>query len=355
MSVEGHASQRPKPDLNVKVPEAVKRAAARSDELITQNAPKPNGGTPISTVTIAKFDPKNPNPPDPVVASSAPTPATPVPTPEPEVDYKHQFESTQGRLTRAEEEKKQLAQQIQDMQRTIAVMHAPSASQVGQSDVRLARKITDAEIKEYGPELIETMKRAAAEAYEPIVAQLQAELAQVKGQVGGVRNAVAQDHQTQLFQTLAREIPNWEQINSDPQFLQWLSYPDELSGFPRKELLTAAFQQGQIGRVVAAFRGFLAYQAAYGPGRGNGQGPGNGAVTLESNASTQELDLVSLAAPGRAKTGQTEVPPEKPLVYRAEISEFYRDVSLGKYKGKDQEYAAIQAQIQDAIKEGRIR
>lgn len=135
-----------------------------------------------------------------------------------------------------------------------------------------------------------------------------------------------------------------------------------MSGLPRQQLLATAFQQGQSGRVVAAFRGFLAYQAANGGvfgGVSSGASRVNGAATpgstLESNSPTAQIDLASLAAPGRAKSGQTEIPPDKGVVTRKEIADFYRDVTTGKYNGRDNDKAAIELQIQEAMREGRIR
>lgn len=369
MSVEGHASQPRKTDTSVKIPDAVKRAAARSDALIIQNnpnaAPPPPEVPAKGAVTVARFDPSNPKPPEfgnPTAATVQPEPV--VVPPEPEVDYKHQFESTQGRLSRSEQEKTHLMQRNNDLQRLLATMNNPPEPQIGGSEVRFggggaARKVTEKELGEYGPELIDVMRRAASEVYEPVMAQLQAELGVLKGQVGGVRNAVALDHTQQLYATLNQEIPNWQTINVDPNFLTWLNYPDELSGLPRSQLLATAFQQGQTARVAAAFRGFLAYQASFGPAGGAGQPQGNGAATLGSNtqpsASTPAVDLAALAAPGRAKSGQTNVPPEKPIVYKTEIATFYRELSLGKWKGRESEVAQIEQQIQSAVQEGRIR
>lgn len=368
MAVEGHASQRPKNDPSVVLPAAVRRAAARSDELITGKAAGelPPATPPVTVVT--KYDPKNPNPPEPVivqpVTSTGNNPSVQVPPQQvEEPDYKHMFESQKGRSERDAQEKADLLRRLAETQRLLGslnTMPAPPQNNGGSNggnDVRFGtpgqRKVTDKELAEYGPELVDLIGRRAEEIYAPAMAHLQNELAQLKGQLGGVRNVVAQDQTTRLYGELDQQIPNWQQINTDQNFLAWLSYPDELSGVPRGDLLATAFKQGQTARVAAAFRGFLAYQASFGPAGGNGQVSGNGAVTLASNpASTPGLDLASLAAPGRAKSGQAPATPEKPEITRAEIAEFYRDVSLGRFKG---DQALAERQIQDAMREGRIR
>ena len=101
------------------------------------------------------------------------------------------------------------------------------------------------------------------------------------------------------------------------------------------------------------FRRFLTDQASYGPANGGPQ-PGNGALTAGSYVTTPQVDLLSLAAPGRAKVGQTQVTPDKPTFTVAEIKQFYTDSANGKYAGREQEYNNIQQEIFAAGREGRV-
>ena len=80
-----------------------------------------------------------------------------------------------------------------------------------------------------------------------------------------------------LDQALEAAVPNWREIDRNPQWLQWLSLPDPLSGRIRQELLNDAIEQGSAARVTAIFRGFLA--AADGAGQ-QGQ-PSSAATTTK--------------------------------------------------------------------------
>jgi hypothetical protein len=188
----------------------------------------------------------------------------------------------------------------------------------------------------------------------PELYALRNEFNQVKAQLGGVRQTVEYDAQTRMYQQLDREVPNWKQINSHPDFVGWLQMPDPLSGQIRHGLLAEAFNSQQANRVLEFFKRFVSDSGVTAPAS-QGQQPGNGALTGPSYAPTPQVDLLSLAAPGRARAGQTAVSPEKPYVSPAEIKQFYTDAANGKYAGREEEYNRIQQEIFSASRENRVR
>jgi hypothetical protein len=404
--VQGHeavggATARGKPDLNVKLPPAVKAAADRAEalskqareqreaneasganELIGQSAQVPTakpfgaqGGSSASSVVMANFDPRNPNPPSDVssqltnVAPPAPQQSTPQ-TPQ---DWEHQFNSLKGRYDQETANSRRMAQQLTDTQRLLAQLAAtPSPVAQDGSGVRFSspvagsgqpqyqRRVTQQEVTEYGPELIDVMGRRAQEAVEPMLAQVLGELNAVKRQIGGVTNTQVFDARVRMYDDLKKEVPNWNVVNDSPEFGRWLDQIDPISGQLRRNLLSGAHNQNVTGQVVAIFKGFLSDVAALGL-HGQGQQPGNGAGNPQSYnsggsiASTPQVDLLSLAAPGRAKAGQTQVPPEKPVFKRTDITQFYHDRTHGRYAGREAEADQLERAIIEASNEGRIR
>ena len=174
------------------------------------------------------------------------------------------------------------------------------------------RRVTPAEVQEYGQELMDVVGRRAAEVYEPILQQLAGELNSVRRQIGGVQNTVVFDARVKMYDDLARTIPQWDAINNSPQFAQWLDTVDPISHRTRREFLNMAHNSNQTGQVIDIFNSFL---GAHGAANGNGSAAGNGAGNPEGNPQpSQQLDLMQFAAPGRAKSGQTQVPPEKALL-----------------------------------------
>jgi len=389
----GGATKRGAPDPSVPVPSGVKAQADRANELIAQAKaakeandaaggnelvrpliPPPRPANP--NIITADFDPRNPNPPDfggpgdpsdtrvqsrttppvPQFNPPQPPPAPQAAQPQNEADWEHQFKSLKGRYERDQEEKRRLQQTLIDQQRLLAQVGGPptpTAPQGEGSGVRFnvappppGRRVTPAEVQEYGQELMDVMGRRAAEVYEPILQQLAGELQNVKRQIGGVQNTVVFDARVKMYDDLARTIPNWDAINNSPQFAQWLDQVDPISHRTRREFLNAAHNSNATGQVIDIFNTFLGDHGGAGAASGNG---GGNPVPPQ-----QQFDLMQLAAPGRAKTGQTQAPPEKPLVKRSEIKQFYTDRTQGKYAGREQEAAAIERQIFDAGNEGRI-
>ena len=390
-TIQGHeavggANRRGAPDPDVKVPPAVKAAAERSEALSAQvkaqreeNA-RTGADQPVnvkvpppantSGMMSADFDPRNPRPPefgdpsDTRVQAQRTQPQAPqpqAPTPQTAEDWEHQFRSLKGRYEREQEEKRRLNQQNIDLQRLMAQIGPPPTASEG-SGVRFntappppGKRVTQKEIEEFGPELMDVVGRRAAEVYEPLLSQLVGELQQVKRQVGGVQNSVVFDARVKMYDDLAREVPNWDAINNSPQFAGWLDQIDPISHQARRSFLNAAHNSNQTGQVVDIFRSFLSTLAPNGPANGQGQAPGNGAgYSREYAASTPQLDLMQYAAPGRAKTGQTTVPPEKPIFSATDIQQFYRDKTAGKYAGHEDEMARIEAQLFEAGREGRV-
>jgi hypothetical protein len=199
---------------------------------------------------------------------------------------------------------------------------------------------------------MDVVGRRAAEVYEPIIQQLATELQQVKRQVGGVQNTVVFDARVKMYDDLARSIPNWNAINDSPQFGQWLDQIDPISHRTRREFLNGAHNSNQAGQVIDIFNTFL---QAVGAAPGQSNGAGNGAGNPNPPPPQQQFDLMALAAPGRAKSGQTQAPPDKGIVTRDEIKQFYTEKTQGRWAGREAEAAAIERQIFDAGNEGRIR
>jgi hypothetical protein len=155
-----------------------------------------------------------------------------------------------------------------------------------------------------------------------------------------------------MYNDLAKEVPNWDTINNSPQFAAWLDQIDPISHKARREFLNIAHNSNLTGQVVDIFRSFLSTLAPSNP-VGNGAAVGNG-TGGNSVVSPQQFDLLQLAAPGRAKTGQTTVPPEKPIFNAADIPKFYQDKTQGKYAGREAEADAIERAMIEAGKDGRI-
>jgi hypothetical protein len=396
-------------DPNVRLPEAVVRAAVRAAELSEQqrtNTQDRNNSNTSNANTMTFVDVNSSTPPiperrvNPLVAQpqnslsgSSPQQRNSQPQRPPNGSSsasadersnnnqdKHysesEFRAMVGRFEKSQQENKNLVSRVNEMQRLLATIQPPPNSQVGRGDVTFntpvapRRYITPQDEKEWSVELIDMARRAAREVAEEQLAPVRGEIGAVRQSLGSVQQHVTLDAQGQVYQALEREFgPDWDaEKNNDPGFIQWLGQIDPMTGLQRKNILKHAFDNGEASRVVATFKRYEAELAASGPVQTGRSPQGNGAESSEGStqfasvaysrgnpATTPAVDLTTLAAPGRARPGQTQTPPDKPIITGAEIAEFYSDVTKGRYKGHEDIQAQVEAQIQEASREGRIR
>lgn len=341
-------------DPDVKMPKSVLAAAAKADELYKTLRDQPveesqdvtPEGNPELDASSLAADPTEPQ--QPQQAQPAPSEPTQQQAPaEGEESWEHKYKSVHGRYVRAQETIRQQADTIQNLQNIIATMQVAAPAAGDAPELAAEKLITPEEANDYGEDFLKVVGKKAREELAPVINGYKAEIDRLKKQLEGVSGVFKQDAQKKLLGTLDEKLPNWRQMNTDQQFLDWLSLPDPYSGAIRHDMLKAAYAQGDAHRVLAFFNGFLAEEAAVAPANAE---PEIGTTTVP------KVPLQNLAAPGRAKTAAASTAPaEKPFFTRAQIAAFYADVAAGKYRGRDADKNKAEAEIFSAQREGRIR
>ena len=335
-------------DPNVKMPKAVRDAAARSDQMFEQfrdqavtsesnePAPESEANPELSAQSLAQDNTQQ-------VQDQTPQHEE---APEPDdKTWQDKYKRVNGRLTRANEQIRALSEQISGLQHTIATMQFnQTASQ--DYEPKVQKFITEQEESDYGQDFLNVVGKKAKEEFFPELEAQRQKIADLEAKLQGVQGVVVQDTQAKMFETLDTQIPEWRDLNHDPDFLDWLRLPDTYSGDIRHNMLKAAYAQSNASRVAAFFKGFLAEEAAVAP-----------AGARPDNATTRsKVPLENFASPGRAKTATASSgPAEKPIFTRAQIAAFYTDVNANKYRGRDAEKNKLETQIFEAQRDGRIR
>jgi hypothetical protein len=111
------------------------------------------------------------------------------------------------------------------------------------------RYLTQADVDNYGPELLDVSQRAALHAVAPHLQALNQQNARLQGQL-------AQEARHRLDQQVERAVPNYREIDRDPRWHQWLLGIDPLNGKVRQQLLNGAIAAGSATRVKGFFDGF---------------------------------------------------------------------------------------------------
>jgi len=351
------AKDLPPIDTSVTLPLKVREAAAAANAYYgkapdtpaaPQPTPAPAPAAPQPTPAPAPAAPQPAPQPAPTPQDAAPQPqAAPQPPPSdvPPEQWEHRYNSMKGRFDQASNtigmQAEQLRQMGDELVRMQEVMRTMQPRQV-QPPPKL---VTDTDVQTYGPELVDLIKRGAAEAIAPQLTQLEKENQQLKQRLDrGSRQGI--------YTTLDSDLPNWREINTSERFKSWLRLRDIYSGEVRQSMLNRAMQAADAPRVLAFFKGFVRDEQATGQ-----QSTVPPPQQSQTPAYQPAVQLETLTAPGRANpaTGGTQVPVEKPVFTRQQISDFYDAVRKGAYVGREQQKEIEEQAYISAAKGGRVR
>lgn len=226
--------------------------------------------------------------------------------------------------------------------------------------------VTEKEVKEFGADLIDVVRRVAQEVVQPKIRTLEEQFRPVAQTVQQMAPVVQQTAENQgrtaaevaherMCNGLDMAFPTWEAVNASPEWLAWLDQLDPYTGQKRGAMLTQAYGSGDVTRVTNFFTGFMKEHAAVAP---TGQQP-TPTPAGQPQPGTPTVSLASLAAPGTGVGGPVNAgaPNESgQRVYTsAEVKAFYTDVQKGLYRGREADKLAIERELFTATKQGRVR
>jgi hypothetical protein len=181
--------------------------------------------------------------------------------------------------------------------------------------------LTQADLQNYGPELVDFSQRAAVHAVAP-------QLAQLGQQSQELMQRLQRETRARLDREVEAAVPNYREIDNDPAWHQWLRQVDPYNGRIRQELLNDAIAAGSATRVVAFFRGFM---------REHG------------SQTTPVFDW----GPGQVLE-RTRPRPQGRIYSRDEVKRLYELHRKGKFAGREDQWARLEHEIIRAGREGRI-
>ena len=261
----------------------------------------------------------------------------------------HRYNSAMGRLQKSEEENRKLNERLNAMEKLLSTVQARSAKDAQPAAPVVPRKlVTDDEVRDYGGDFLEVVGRKAKEELLPEVESLKQTVTDLQGRLAAVGHSMALNGEEEVWARLRNKVPEAEQMNNDPAFIDWLERTDPYSGAKRGALLADAYARHDASRVINFFEGYKSETAAVDPPTAGQPRPTNGGA---------KPDLAMYAAPGRATSPpqQGAAAGEKPVYTDRDIAGFFAAKRMGRYKGREAEAAAIEADIFAAQHEGRIR
>ncbi len=322
------------------IPARVAAEAAQADIQLAELAAAANA---------AKNPPAVETPPV-AAAPAAPAPATPQvqPLTDPSDEIRrlaHQLGTVQGRLEAATTQNQQLLGRVEELSRQ-APTPAPTPA-----PAPVVQLITDKDREDYGDDLLGLIARAVQQAigtrFDDIgnrLAGLEGRIGNTQQQVKSVQEVAQQSVAEKYIARLTAEVPDWEVINEDPDFIDWLNKKDILAGKTRFAVLEDAHNRAETETVVHIFR-------LYKQEKGTGTPAPTPAPPAPAPAS--HIDPNTLAAP--ATTPPTP-PPTNPPVGRIwskdEVDKLYEDKQKGRITLTD--FDKQEKEYFKALAEGRV-
>jgi hypothetical protein len=286
--------------------------------------------------------------PDPPLPEQPP--ADPPPAPPTADDWQQKFQTLQGKYNA---EVPSLRGQINALSQQIEELKAKPATPAPADDddppPPPSKLVTDEDTETYGDDLIDLMRRIVRETDAGEKAKLTSEIAELRRQMAAqatqvetVAGNVEGEKRASYFTDLLKAVPNYEEVDNSEAFKTWLLQVDEFSGLLRNEILQTAYFAFDVARTAKVFNAYIAQATPQPPPPPPPVDP--------------QAELASLVSPGQARTTQVVLPDDGQKVWTvAEMDAFYKDFARGGYRGDMATAKRIEADIDKALLEGRVR
>lgn len=342
------------------LPAQVKKQVERANELAAKlvTPAEPPASEPVPATAAAQ--PTTAQPPAPV-SESTPQPTPPVET------FEQKYRVLQGKynaeIPRLQAQNRDLAGKVTELQGQLTTMQALIASLGDRRPTADSQEpppapvklVKDDEIREFGADLIDVVRRAAKEAVLPEIDQridqrvrpVAQKVEQTERAAAAAARKLDKSDEQAVYRLLTERVPNWAELNESDAFNDWLDLADPYTGQKRGKLMLEAFKAHDGPRVVAFFQGYLNEHAAVTP-------PASTVPAAQGATPARLEDMVVPGAPKAGAAGAQEGAGKR-IWSGAEIKQFYRDVQAGKFRSNPERQKQLEADIFAAQRESRIR
>lgn len=328
-----------------RLPRAIQAQVEAADQLMAQQGqPEQPAQTPA--------DPQPPVEPAPVVqATPEPTtPAAPAADPAPQ-DWESQLRAAESRYRTLQGMFNSQVPQLQNENKALKA----KLSELGEAVEKLTKRPdetppatppvdTSKDNDEFGRDLVEMVQRQVRAYTASITSRVDAFIAETAKRLdaleGGVKVATEKATVTaeeSFYARLTQAVPDWEVVNATEEFKMWLMEIDPVYRAPRQAALDRHHQNLDVAACAAVFNAFKALKPA-----------------APAPAPMKQVLQTQISPSG---TGAAPAPtaPQKEVFTAQEVEKFYREVAQGKWRDRAKDAAAMEARINAALAEGRIR
>ena len=217
-------------------------------------------------------------------------------------------------VPRLQEENKNLRERLEKLE--------SQAQQAEERAEESERKLSDHLQRlndEFGEDLAESFRETAREI--------------ASEEVKSDRQKREEEAQNRFMAAVRRNITDFDQINPDPEFIQWLtSQPDPVTGGTLRDKLNQAGAERDLQTVVQIFDEF----------RRRNQNPSQQPQNTDPTAPENQVTPKSRSTPPNDQ-------PQQPGYTTDDYVQLQRDIARGKYRGREEEARRLEEEIHAAI------
>ncbi len=315
--------------------EAQLKELEKIEQQIADSQNKPADPAPNPEPAPAEPTPEpTPEPAEPTPVETKPAPTEPVVA---EETWQQKYKTLKGmydaEVPRLHADLRELKSQVDSLRKAAETKPAEPVKPATQEKL-----VTDADVEEFGKDLIEVQRKVARE----VAAEFRGELDAMKAENEKLREQLTatgtQVSEASFEQRLHRLVPDFEAVNADPKWIEWLNEVDPLLRGPRMTVAQGAFNRGDaegIAHYVSLFKATLA--------------PTTPAEPTPSKAEELERQV----QPNR--TGSPTAPVQQGRIYKdADIQRMFIKSADLSAKGQMDEARKLEAEIDLAYKENRV-
>lgn len=305
--------------------EIEKQLAAQQNPQATPEEPAPQPAEPAEPTQNI----------EPVAPQPEVKPEKPVEPEVPEETWQQKYKTLKGmydaEVPRLHSDIRDLKSQMDKLQKA-AEAPKPEAKPAAQP----TKLVTDADVQAFGEDLIEVQRKVARE----VAAEFRGELDAMKAENEKLREQLnmtgSQVSEASFEQRLYRLVPDFQTVNTDERWINWLNEVDPLLRAPRKSVAQEAFNTGDA-EAVAHYIGMF-----------------KASVAPVEQPSDKAAELEKQIQPKRSATN-APVSQQAKTYTDAQIQKMFQKSVEMSSRGQRDEAMKLEAEIDAAYREGRVR
>lgn len=311
----------------------VKAAEALQQKLYGNPSPEPAPAEPpVATPepVVEQQSATEPETPEPVV-----TPVKAEPTQEVEY-WRKRFETVQGMLNA---ELPKLNQQLKERDQRLEELEAKMKEKTAEPE----SLVSDRDVEDFGSDLVDMVRRASTEVFDKRVSALTSALekrfAELTAKLGTVEGTVVQNETDRFWGKVKSLVPNFDEVNVDPRWIEFLDTAPEFSVETYRELAGKAIATGDADKVAKLVKAWEATLPA---------------TKTKQKQQTNQAELERQIAPSTARASQPATANAGQKIWSAAEYEYVFS-NQARNERTTAELDALQQDAMRAVAEGRIR